>query len=286
MSGKSLGAAWRDAAKSFAASGIGEAHRDAQLLLMAAAGIDQTRLVLDADIALSNDVTVRFDAMIARRISGEPVARILGIKEFYGLAFQLGDATLVPRPETELLVDLGLEFCRTRAAPRILDLGTGTGAILIALLADLDFGRGVGVDISADALKVAHANAVRNGVEGRSEWLQGSWFQPIPDDERFDLIVSNPPYIASHIIASLQTEVREHDPLLALDGGTDGLDAYRQILACGGPYLEPDGLLLFEIGYDQGAAVRELSESAGFEHCRIVPDLGGRDRVIVARKTG
>ena len=142
------------------------------------------------------------------------------------------------------------------------------------------------MDISADALDIASANAARNGVANRAEWRNGSWFGPIPGDERFDLVVSNPPYIASDVISGLQVEVRDHDPRRSLDGGVDGLDAYRQILTSAGSHLTRGGMLLFEIGYDQGEAVRDMFENAGFGHCRIVPDLSGLDRAIIAHKPG
>ncbi|MCB9994702.1 MAG: peptide chain release factor N(5)-glutamine methyltransferase [Hyphomicrobiaceae bacterium] len=274
---------WRGAARQLTEAGIAGADRDAQLLLMAAAGIDQTRLVLGRAEPPSSDAIAAYQAMIARRLGGEPVARIVGQKQFYGLDFRLGPETLVPRPETELLVDLGVAFCKGRPKPHLLDLGTGTGAILVTLLVQLPEATGIGVDISAGALSVARENAMRHGVADRSDWRQGSWFAPVSATTRFDLIVSNPPYIVRGVLPGLSREVREHDPIAALDGGEDGLDAYRAILADAGRHLADGGMLIFEIGYDQGEAVTGLCRNAGFSRCRIEPDLAGHDRVLVAR---
>lgn len=219
----------------------------------------------------------------ARRLKGEPVVRILGEKEFWGLSFKLNAATLVPRPETELLVERGLEVIGALDKASILDLGTGTGCIPIALLAEYSDVTAVAVDLSTEALEMARFNANRHGVGGRLTTLRGSWFDPLEPGERFDLITSNPPYIETADIAGLMPEVREHDPRLALDGGPDGLAAYRAIAAEAGLFLAANGVLLLEIGASQAAAVSDILVGAGFAEVEVGRDLAGHERMIVAR---
>lgn len=219
---------------------------------------------------------------MARRLAGEPVARILGEKEFYGLPFRLNAATLVPRPDTELLVDEALRWLASRPRAQILDLGTGTGAIPVAILANAPGIRGLATDLSPDALDAARGNAERNGVGDRLAFRQGSWFEPIQEGERFDLILSNPPYIESAVIEGLAPEVRDFDPRLALDGGPDGLGPYRIIAVEAGKHLHSGGSLMVEIGSGQGAAVAGLMEKQGFSGVRVEKDLGGLDRVVIA----
>lgn len=220
------------------------------------------------------------EIMGARRLRGEPVVRILGEKEFYSLSFQLSDATLIPRPETEMLVVRGLEILEGRHHKRILDLGTGTGCVAISLLTESPSARAVAVDLSAEAIVTAQANADRLGVDKRLELRKGSWFNPLQRGEVFDLIVSNPPYISTPEIAGLAREVRDHDPQLALDGGADGLDAYRAILAGAVQWLKPDGAILCEIGSTQGLAVKTLFFQAGLRDVTVFQDLAGLDRVV------
>lgn len=231
----------------------------------------------------------RIAGLMQRRMSGESVARIIGEREFYGLAFALNGATLEPRPETELLVDMAVN-----ALPRggrLLDLGTGTGCIPIAVLVNRADASGVASDLSAEALAAALGNAGRHGVAERLDFRQGNWFGalvPLPSSpragegaaSRFDLIVSNPPYINSAVIETLADEVKSFDPRLALDGGPDGLAPYRVIAGDAGAWLKPGGRVLVEIGYDQGAAVVALFEAAGFAGIELHKDLNGLDRVV------
>jgi release factor glutamine methyltransferase len=228
----------------------------------------------------SSEAVEQLQGFAARRSRGEPVARIIGEKAFWGLDFALNEATLVPRPETEMLVRLGLGHLGTWPGPRILDLGTGTGCIVIALLADNPAATAMAVDLSHAALAVARQNAERHGVAARLQLLEGAWFAPVPGGVRFDLIVSNPPYIEHADIASLAPEVKDHDPALALDGGADGLDAYRSIIAAAPPFLVPGGKLLLEIGSAQGAAVSSMMRTAGFDAVGVEKDLAGLDRVV------
>ncbi|HRD75237.1 MAG TPA: peptide chain release factor N(5)-glutamine methyltransferase, partial [Hyphomicrobiaceae bacterium] len=222
---------------------------------------------------------------LTRRLAREPVWRILGQRAFYGLELQIGPAVLDPRPDTETLVDVVLEATADAgaAAPlRILDLGTGSGAILLALLHERPSARGVGVDRSAAALQIARRNGEQLGLNDRVAWIESDWFAGVSG--RFDVIVSNPPYIPTGEIAGLDPEVRNHDPRAALDGGGDGLDAYRAIVAGVAQHLAPGGLVAFEIGDIQGPAVSALMFSAGLELVGGVRrDLSERPRVVVAR---
>ncbi len=202
-----------------------------------------------------------------RRLRGEPVVRIIGEKEFWGLAFTLNAETLVPRPETEMLVRKGARLLEGRGLAHILDLGTGTGAIAIALLTELPDATALAVDLSSEAVLAAQWNAERHGVAKRLDVRQGSWFEPVASDDRFDLIVSNPPYIEHEVIEGLAPEVRDHDPRLALDGGRDGLAAYRVIVPQALRRLKPGGWMLLEIGSDQGKAVSELVSPRRLRQC-------------------
>jgi release factor glutamine methyltransferase len=267
--------------KTLTAAGIDPAGSDARFLILGVLGLTPTDLALGGDESLGSEGAARLRSAVARRLAGEPVARILGAWEFWGLPFQLSPATLVPRPDTETLVEAALARCPERSRPlRLLDLGTGSGCILIALLAELPNAFGIGLDRSLDALLTARANAVANGVGERAAFMNGDWGAAIQG--AFDLVVANPPYIAREVIAGLTTEVREHDPVAALDGGEDGLAAYRSILAEVGPGggIAP-GALLFEVGHDQAGAVSALGRAAGFGAAEVVSDLAGHDRVVI-----
>jgi release factor glutamine methyltransferase len=223
-----------------------------------------------------------------RRVAGEPVARILGTKEFWSLEFELNDATLVPRPETELCVETGLALLResNRPAPRILDLGTGSGCILIALLSELPMAEGIGIDIAAAAIDMARGNATKLGVSNRGTFYCRSWDEDGMDFGSFDLIVANPPYIPARDINGLAPEVRDFDPVLALSGGEDGLDAYRKIADFVPALLSPGGFLVAELGDGQATDVAGLFEAAGLSLAADWrrSDLAGKVRVMVAKK--
>ena len=262
------------------AGGIENAALDARLLLARAAGIDMAAMIARSGDELPELAHAAFNDHVKRRRLGEPLARIFGEAEFYGLKLRLNAATLVPRPETETLIEIVLQEARRRSPPdiSICDLGTGSGAIVIALLSELKEARAVATDISEEALAIARENAERHGVHSRLRLLLAD-FAATPE-ERFDIVVSNPPYIRSAVIPTLGREVRERDPLTALDGGPDGLAAYRSILAQTGTMLAPSGFLALEVGYDQGEAVAGLCREAGLSNVRIHPDLGGRARVV------
>lgn len=261
------------------AGGVAEATGDARFLLLGLLGLETRDLLIEGDRRVGAAGAAALAAALTRRLAGEPVARILGAWEFWGLPFRLGPDTLVPRPDTEILVEVALAVRPERAAPlRCLDLGTGTGCILTALLSERPRATGVGLDRSEGALRVARDNAVLNAVDDRARFVAGDWCDALRG--RFDLVVSNPPYIARAVIATLAREVRGHDPEAALDGGTDGLDAYRRILDGAGARLAPGGLLVLEIGYDQAAAVTELARAAGYRERGLTRDLAGHDRVL------
>ena len=276
--------ALRDLRTAFAAAGLGTPALDARLLVLGALGIGAFELVSRPDEPLSPGEAQTLGALKRRRLAREPVARLLGEAEFWSLPFCLSDDTLVPRPDTETVVETALRLLPGRDAPlRILDLGTGTGCLLVALLHERPGAVGVGIDRSLGALATARRNAGRNAVGGRALFAQSDWAAACRGP--FDLVVSNPPYIASPVIATLDPEVRQHDPRLALDGGADGLGAYRVILADAPRLLGPGGLLLLEIGFDQGEAVRALSAGLPLEFLGIHPDLTGNPRCAALKRT-
>lgn len=265
------------AAARLRAAGVADPARDARLLLAHAARIEASRVTLIAPEALPGDVEDRYEQLIALRAIRVPVSHLLGEREFYGRRFKVSRDVLDPRPETETLIEAAL------SAPfaRVLDLGIGSGCILVTLLAENPTARGVGVDLSEAACLQASANAVLHRVEDRARIIQSDWFDAI--EGRFDLIVANPPYIALDEMAGLSEEVRRHEPRMALTDGGDGLGAYRKIAAQAGAYLEGGGRVLLEIGSSQAADVLDILEGAGFGGLQVIPDLDGRDRVIVAR---
>ncbi|MGC5780153.1 peptide chain release factor N(5)-glutamine methyltransferase [Methylobacterium sp. NFXW15] len=273
-------AALRYATAFLDAAGIAGAEGDARFLLLGLLGLAPRDLALDGDRPIGGAGAALSDAL-TRRASGEPVARILGAWEFWGLPFTLVPDTLVPRPDTETVVETALAALPDRQAPlRILDLGTGSGCILVALLSELPNAIGIGLDRSETALRTARANARANGIGERMQVVQGDWCNALRGP--FDLVVSNPPYIETGIIAGLDREVAEHDPRAALDGGPDGLDAYRAILnAIGqGGLLRLGAPAILEIGYDQARSVEAIGVANGLTFAGLSRDLGGRDRVL------
>lgn len=263
-----------------------EAELDARILLGAALGLDLTGLIAQAARPLTEAEASRLIAHAQRRIAGEPVARILGTREFWGLPFRLSEATLVPRPDTETVVELALEILRERKAavpPRIADIGVGSGAILLALLHEIPDAFGIGTDVSLAALDTARDNAASHGLGGRAAFVACSYASALRGP--FDLIVSNPPYIPSAEIPTLSIEVREHDPHLALDGGNDGYDAYRALIPQAAERLAPGGALIVEAGQGQARNIETLMAAAGLTLDRPPKaDLAGIPRAVSARK--
>jgi release factor glutamine methyltransferase len=281
-----IGEAWRAVRDRFRAADLDTPELDARLLAEAAFGLDKLSLTLDERQDAAPEGKARLEALAERRLGGEPVARLLGHKEFYGLDFELNAETLVPRPETELVVDLGLKAIKEIEAPVLLDLGIGSGCIAIALLAHAPGARAIATELSAAALEMARRNAERLGVADRLDLRQGSWCEPLKPDESFDLVVANPPYVETEIIPQLPVEVSTYDPVRALDGGEDGLAAYRAIARGLQGRLRLGGTLVVEIGSEQGIEVGALLATAGFGGIDIRKDLAGLDRVVVAHQIG
>jgi release factor glutamine methyltransferase len=276
--------ALKDLRRAFAEAGIETAGLDARLLLMAALGIGRTDLVTRPDETLTEGQIDILSAYKRRRLTHEPVARILGEREFWGLPFSLSPETLVPRPDTETLVETALSLIPDRQAPlRLVDFGTGSGCILTALLHELPRARGLGIDRSVGAIRTARRNAARNGVGDRALFVVSDWAEAVGGG--FDLIVSNPPYIAAAVVPTLEPEVRDHDPLLALDGGPDGLEAYRILLGEAGRLLVPGGLMVLEIGYDQAEALKRLAQARALDVLALNHDLSGSPRCIALKQT-
>jgi release factor glutamine methyltransferase len=287
FTGKTVETARRTLTARLKSESIDSAELDARILAGAVLGLDLTGMIAAAARPLTSDEATRLEDFTRRRIAGEPVARILGNKEFWGLPLQLSAETLVPRPDTETLVELALEMLRT--APhrnhqlRIADIGTGSGSILLALLSELPEAYGIGTDISLDALQTAYNNAVHLGLADRASFIACDYAAALSG--RFDLIVSNPPYIRSADIADLATEVRDHDPLRALDGGADGLDAYRALVPQAARLLAPLGVLAVEIGQGQSADVERLMVTEGLTLERPPKaDLAGIRRAVAGRQ--
>jgi release factor glutamine methyltransferase len=280
----SLGQAHTAAARLLREARIAAPELDARLLLCHATGLSHEAYVAALNDALAPDAAARFGAYVERRLEGEPVSRIVGVREFYGRPFRIDARTLDPRPDTETLVEATLGLVDREAPLSILDLGTGSGCILITLLAELPQASGVGVDLSRGALELARANAHALGVGGRASFAASDWLEAV--EGSFDLVVANPPYLSSADTAALSAEVRDHDPRAALDGGPDGLSAYRGILPGLRKALRPGGFALFESGPDQAQSVSGLLAEAGLdvgEGQHLWRDLAGRPCVVGAR---
>jgi release factor glutamine methyltransferase len=278
-------ASWNDAQRQLTRlfAGRDTAALDARLLLCMALGIDHAALVRDCDRPLGA-AAMRIAELAQRRANGEPVSRILGRREFWGLEFGIGPAVLDPRPETEVLVETVIEAlpARREARLRILDLGTGSGAILAALLDHFPNAFGIGVDVSEAACRVACGNLRRLRLEARAGICCGNWGDGLGGE--FDIIVANPPYVASRDLAGLTPEVRGYDPPLALDGGEDGYAAYRGIVPSLARLAPPESLVAFEVGVGQADEVASLFASAGLENPTTRNDLAGHARVVVGRR--
>jgi release factor glutamine methyltransferase len=286
FTGQTIETVRRKLAERFRNGGFDSAELDARLLTGDVLGLDLTGMIAAANRMLTLSESNRLESFAQRRLAGEPVARILGHKEFWGLSLQLSPATLVPRPDTETVVELALEILRAGASDRplrIADLGTGSGAILLALLAELPQAQGIGTDISTAALQTAAANAARAGLAKRTGFVACDYASGLCGP--FDLIVSNPPYIRSADIAGLAIEVRDHDPPAALDGGPDGLDAYRVLIPQAADRLAPGAALVLEAGQGQSADIEALMKAAGLMTAwSIKADLAGVRRAVAGQK--
>ena len=276
--------AMRLLADAFTRAGIDDATIDARLLLCAAAGFDHSALIRDPDLPIEEEAAELALAMAKRRIAREPVSRILGERSFWSFDLLVTSAVLDPRPDTETVVDGALEVLAERQAEAlsILDLGTGSGALLCALLDVFPQAQGLGVDISKEACAVARENLSRCELAPRGQVRQGGWEAGGPGP--YDLVVSNPPYIETAALASLDPEVRLYDPALALDGGADGLTAYRDICALLPGLVAPGGFAIFEVGQGQAEAVAALLTRKGFENVRAKRDLAGVERAVMGQR--
>lgn len=279
-----IGDLLKDGAARLAKAGIDGAAREVRLLLQAAAGVPISTQIAFPERAIATDVEGQFDALLERRARREPMAHILGQREFWSLAFKVTADTLDPRPDSETLIQAVLNQLQDRfAALRLVDFGTGTGCLLLSLLHELPSATGVGVDVSAAALAVATGNASALGLAQRATFHRGDWDDGI--DPGFDIVLSNPPYIPSSDIAGLQPEVASFEPRLALDGGSDGLDAYRRLGPAALRLLVPGGLAAFEIGIGQGDSVRGIMAAAGLRHIATARDLAAVERCVLFRKS-
>jgi release factor glutamine methyltransferase len=286
FAGQTVEAARRVLTARFRSGDIDSAELDARILVGSVLGLDLTGVIAARTQILTADEAKGLEDLAKRRIAGEPVARIVGLKEFWGLPLRLSPATLVPRPDTETVVEAALEILRAESSCdsplRFADLGTGSGAILLALLSELPNAFGVGTDISVAALRTARDNARQLGLAARAAFVACDYAAALSGP--FDLIVSNPPYIRSAQIAALDAEVRDHDPHRALDGGIDGLDAYRLIAPEARRLLTPGGALVVEVGHGQSGDVRGLMTAAGLTPAGPPKsDLAGIRRAVTGR---
>jgi release factor glutamine methyltransferase len=281
--GLNLLQAWQGAKQRLEAAGLAGPVIDARLLVEAAAGATRADIVGDPYRALTPEQEATLEDYLARREHREPVSHILGRKGFWKIMLNVTPDVLTPRPDTETVVEWVLRDFPEHAAWSVLDLGVGSGAILLSILAERPAARGLGVDVSEEALAVARENAANLGLAGRMALLRGDWTEGLAEAS-FDLVVSNPPYIASDVIETLEPEVRDHEPRLALEGGPDGLAHYRRLAPEILRVLKPGGRFAVEIGYDQKAAVEALFREAGAAQVRTLRDLGDRDRVVAGVK--
>lgn len=274
-----LVSAWKAAQEQLKTARIDSPAIDARLLLEAATGASRLDILTDPHRPMTDDQLTTLSAYVERRLRREPVSRILGRKGFWKIMLNVTPDVLSPRPDTETILDVAMLAFEPVQPFSVIDLGTGSGAILLAVLSERPGAHGVGTDISSEALAVARENAANLELDGRATFLRTEWAAGFGDDS-FDLVVSNPPYIPSGDIPGLDPEVRDHDPVLALDGGPDGLQAYRDLAPEIARILKPGGIFAVEIGWDQGEPVKALFEAAGFADVKVVKDLGDRDRVV------
>lgn len=282
FTGLTVEAARRACVAALRAANIETADLDARLLLQGALDCDATELARDPERVLNDKQAARLADVAAQRLAHKPVSRIFGKREFYGRDFIINERVLDPRPDSETLIETALDYLPPGAALTILDLGTGSGCLLLTLLAERNTARGVGADVSPHALDVARDNAAQLGVAARAAFIESDWFKNITG--HFDMIVANPPYLAPGEMEFLARDVADYDPHLALYGGSDGLDPYRLICREAGDYLNPDGHLIFEIGALQASRVMAIMHEAGFLGVALRQDLAGRDRVVYGQK--
>ena len=274
----------KEAASELNNAGVPEARREARSLLSFILGKDRTFLISHAEDETDEDSFVRLREFVERRAAGEPLQYITGVQDFYGREFRVTPDVLIPRPETELLIEAALQIVGD-TAPFICDVGTGSGCIAVTLLCELSNARAVAIDKSAPALEIAKLNAQKHSVAERAIFVVSDCFDSLDSrDYEFDLIVSNPPYVAERALEGLQREVRDHEPRIALSPGGDGLSVIRRLIDEGPSFIKPKGHLLMEIGFDQGEAVERLVSGSAWSLRELRPDLQGIPRIVVLQK--
>lgn len=279
----SISQALREGAAVLQNAGVPEARREAGSLLEFILAKDRTFLIAHAEDPLSEEDLLRFHESVSRRAAGEPLQYITGVQDFFGREFRVNPDVLIPRPETELLVEAAIEV--SGSSPFVCDVGTGSGCIAVTLLCEIENARAVAVDKSRAALEIAKLNASNFSVSDRAEFMISDCLDALnPRIYQFDLVVSNPPYVSAAMLSGLQREVRDHEPLIALSPGADGLAIIRRLIKETPPFLKPKGHLLMEIGFDQGEAVTELVKETTWQLLEIRPDLQGIPRIVVLGK--
>ena len=282
---RSISQVMLDATRMLNDAGVPNARREAGSLLAFVLGKDRTFIISHAEEQLSDDAFDRFRTSVERRAAGEPLQYITGVQDFFGREFHVTPDVLIPRPETELLVEAAIELVADNSAPFICDIGTGSGCIAITLVGEMPQARAVAVDTSRVALEIAKSNALKHSVSERVIFAVSDCFAALNANEyQFDLVVSNPPYVSQAMMSGLQREVRDHEPLVALTAGADGLTIIRRLLHEAPAFLRKNGHLIMEIGFDQGDAVKRLVDEDVWLFCDIRPDLQGIPRIVVLRK--
>jgi release factor glutamine methyltransferase len=281
----SIGEALQKASERLNWAGVPEARKEARSLLAHVLEVDWSVLITDADKPVADVSLSRFHELVSRRMTGEPAQYITGTQDFYGRQFEVNPDVLIPRPETEGLIETAVSFVSPTISPFwICDVGTGSGCIAITLLCEKHFAHAIGVDISEAALEVAKRNANAHNVANRVSFIQSDCFDALTRDNTFDLIVSNPPYVSAKVLQGLQREVRDHEPRVALTPGDDGLAIIRRLIKEAPPFLKPGGHLVIEIGFDQSEKIAELLDPEVWELLRIAPDLQQIPRIVVLRR--
>lgn len=281
----SIGEVLREAGRELESASVAEARREANSLLSFVLGKDRTFLISHAEDSVDEESLIRFGEFVQRRAMGEPLQYITGVQDFYGREFRVTPDVLIPRPETELLVEAVLQIVTDSGAPFICDVGTGSGCIAVTLLCEMVYACVVAIDKSPAALEIAKINAKNLSVADRALFVVSDCFDSIDAREHeFDLIVSNPPYVDEAALAGLQREVKDHEPLVALSPGPDGLSVIRRLINEAPAFIKPNGHMIMEIGYDQGDAVMELIRASVWSLREIRPDLQGIPRIVVLQK--
>jgi release factor glutamine methyltransferase len=281
----SIGEALQKASERLNWAGVPEARKEARSLLAHVLEVDWSVLITDADKPVADVSLSRFHELVSRRMTGEPAQYITGTQDFYGRRFEVNPDVLIPRPETEGLIETAVSLVSPTILPFwICDVGTGSGCIAITLLCEKHFAHAIGVDISEAALEVAKRNANAHNVANRVSFIQSDCFDALTRDNTFDLIVSNPPYVSAKVLQGLQREVRDHEPRVALTPGDDGLAIIRRLIKEAPPFLKPGGHLVIEIGFDQSEKIAELLDPEVWELLRIAPDLQQIPRIVVLRR--